>query len=796
LRMQGAETTLFIIPSPGWKLHGKIVRDRLTNRPTSYDGNSSSRMPQQTALPTPLLIHIAGLLNIPLKSFVATIQLLDEGGTVPFIARYRKEVTGNLDEVVIAAIEEKLAYFRELEDRRATVLNTIEELGKLTPELKAKIEAVLDRNELEDLYIPYKPKRRTKATIAREKGLEPLADYLWKQEVSAVPLDEFAASFVSEENGVASANEALEGARHIISEQISETADYRKHLRQLMMNEGMVVSKGVEGASDPEGKFKMYLDYSELASKIPSHRMLAIRRGSNEDILYFQIELDPAQPTAYLKNRTIRVPGEWAPHLEKAAEDCWKRLLNTSIQTDVRLELKERADTEAIRVFRENLRNLLLSPPAGMIGVLAVDPGLRTGCKIAVVDDTGKFLDHSVIYPLEPKNDTVGAAKNLLALIHKHNVRAIAIGNGTGSREASGFVQDMLKEAKLADVFSVVVSESGASIYSASDIARQEFPDLDLTVRGAISIARRLQDPLAELVKLDPKSIGVGQYQHDVDQRKLGEALGGTVELCVNRVGVDLNTASFALLKHVAGVTERTALKIVEFRNEHGRFKSRVQLMAVPGFGPKTFEQAAGFLRIRGGENPLDMTAVHPESYPVVERIASSLNVKVEELIKEPGLLESVKVQQGEFTLKDIVEELRKPGRDPREQFVAPHFREDLKEIRDLQPGMILEGTVTNVTNFGAFVDVGVHQDGLVHVSELSNRFIKDPNDAVKVGQIVKVKVLAADSKAKRIALSMKALMASDLPKIKNAPPPQKPDKVQPSMEDKLSALSQKFRSR
>jgi uncharacterized protein len=753
-------------------------------------------MPQQTALPTPLLIHIAGLLNIPLKSFVATIQLLDEGGTVPFIARYRKEVTGNLDEVVIAAIEEKLAYFRELEDRRATVLNTIEELGKLTPELKAKIEAVLDRNELEDLYIPYKPKRRTKATIAREKGLEPLADYLWKQEVSAVPLDEFAASFVSEENGVASANEALEGARHIISEQISETADYRKHLRQLMMNEGMVVSKGVEGASDPEGKFKMYLDYSELASKIPSHRMLAIRRGSNEDILYFQIELDPAQPIAYLKNRTIRVPGEWAPHLEKAAEDCWKRLLNTSIQTDVRLELKERADTEAIRVFRENLRNLLLSPPAGMIGVLAVDPGLRTGCKIAVVDDTGKFLDHSVIYPLEPKNDTVGAAKNLLALIHKHNVRAIAIGNGTGSREASGFVQDMLKEAKLADVFSVVVSESGASIYSASDIARQEFPDLDLTVRGAISIARRLQDPLAELVKLDPKSIGVGQYQHDVDQRKLGEALGGTVELCVNRVGVDLNTASFALLKHVAGVTERTALKIVEFRNEHGRFKSRVQLMAVPGFGPKTFEQAAGFLRIRGGENPLDMTAVHPESYPVVERIASSLNVKVEELIKEPGLLESVKVQQGEFTLKDIVEELRKPGRDPREQFVAPHFREDLKEIRDLQPGMILEGTVTNVTNFGAFVDVGVHQDGLVHVSELSNRFIKDPNDAVKVGQIVKVKVLAADSKAKRIALSIKALMASDLPKIKNAPPPQKPDKVQPSMEDKLSALSQKFRSR
>ncbi len=523
--------------------------------------------------------------------------------------------------------------------------------------------------------------------------------------------------------------------------------------------------------------------------------MLAIRRGSNENILYFQIELDPTQPVAYLKNRIIRAAGDWVPHLEKAAEDCWKRLLNTSIQTDVRLELKDRADTEAIRVFRENLRNLLLSPPAGMIGVLAVDPGLRTGCKIAVVDDTGKYLDHSVIYPLEPKNDTVGSAKILLGLIRKHNVRAIAIGNGTGSREAAGFVQDMLREAHLADVFSVVVSESGASIYSASDIARQEFPDLDLTVRGAISIARRLQDPLAELVKLDPKSIGVGQYQHDVDQRKLGEALGGTVELCVNRVGVDLNTASFALLKRVAGVTERTALKIVEYRDTHGRFRSRAQLMSVPGFGPKTFEQAAGFLRIRGGDNPLDMTAVHPESYALVEKIAGSLNVKIEELVAKPALLDSVKAQKDEFTLRDIVEELRKPGRDPREQFVAPHFRADLREICDLQPGMILEGTVTNVTNFGAFVDVGVHQDGLVHVSELSNRFIKDPNDAVKVGQIVKVKVISADAKAKRIALSIKALLANDLPKIKNAPPPPRPQ-LQHGRQASGALFAQRFRSR
>jgi uncharacterized protein len=759
-------------------------------------------MPQPKVLPTPILIYIAGLLKISLKSLIATIQLLDEGGTVPFIARYRKEATGNLDEVAIAAIEEKLGYFRELEDRRETVLSTIADLGKLTPELQAKIEAVLDRNELEDLYMPYKPKRRTKAIIAREKGLEPLAEYLWKQESSATPLDVFAASFVSEEKGVASATDALEGARHIIAEQISETAEFRKHLRQLMMNEGMVVSKAVEGAADPEGKFKMYADYSEPASKIPSHRMLAIRRGSNENILYFQIELDAAQPVAYLKNRVIRKAGDWVPHLELAAEDCWKRLLNTSIQTDVRLELKERADAEAISVFRENLRNLLLSPPAGMIGVLAVDPGLRTGCKVAVVDETGKFLDHGVIYPLEPKNDTAGAAKTLLVLIHKYNVRAISIGNGTGSREASAFVQEMLREARLSDVFSVVVNESGASIYSASEIARQEFPDLDLTVRGAISIARRLQDPLAELVKIDPKSIGVGQYQHDVDQRKLNEALNGTVELCVNRVGVDLNTASFALLKHVAGVTERTAQKIVEFRNEHGRFRSRVQLMAVPGFGPKTFEQAAGFLRIRGGDNPLDMTAVHPESYPVVEKIAASLNVKTDQLISNPALAESIKLEQfqssaGVFTLRDIVEELRKPGRDPREQFVAPHFRADLREISDLQPGMILEGTVTNVTNFGAFVDVGVHQDGLVHVSELSNRFIKDPNDAVKVGQIVKVKVLSADAKAKRIALSIKALLAADLPKIKNAAPqPRQHAQPQPTMDDKLAALAQRFRSR
>jgi len=759
-------------------------------------------MPQLKQLSTHILIHIAEQLNIPLKSLVATITLLDEGGTVPFIARYRKEATGNLDELGIGAIAEKLHYFTELEDRRQTVLATIEEQGKLTPDLKAKIEAVLDRSELEDLYLPYKPKRRTKAMIAREKGLEPLAEYLWKQQASEVPLDAYAQTFVNEEKTVASAAEALEGARHIIAEQISETAEFRKHLRQLMMNEGMVVSKTVEGADDPEGKFKMYADYSEPAAKIPSHRMLAIRRGANENILYFQIELDSDRPVAYLKSRILHQQGDWTRQLEMAIEDAWKRLLNNSIQTDVRLELKDRSDIEAIRVFRENLQNLLLAPPAGTIAVLAVDPGLRTGCKIAVVDATGKFLDHSVIYPLPPRNDVAGAAAKLMTLIHKYNVRAIAIGNGTGSREASAFVQDLLREAKLGAVFSVVVNESGASIYSASEIARQEFPDLDLTVRGAISIARRLQDPLAELVKIDPKSIGVGQYQHDVDQRKLHDALTSTVEICVNRVGVDLNTSSFALLKNIAGINERTAQKIVEFRNEHGAFRSRVQLMAVPGFGPKTFEQAAGFLRIRNGENPLDGTAVHPESYPVVENIASSLNVEIGQLVANPTLVSSVRIEDfqnnstGAFTLRDILEELKKPGRDPRDQFVVPQFRADIKEIGDLEPDMILEGAVTNVTNFGAFVDIGVHQDGLVHVSELSNRFVKDPNEAVKVGQIVKVKVLSADAKAKRIALSIKALEASELPKVKHGVPPQRTAKPEPTLEDKLTSLSNRFRTR
>ncbi len=774
----------------------------VSSAPRAVPWKHTPRMPEPKSLSAAILLHIAKLLNVPMKGLVATIELLDEGGTVPFIARYRKEVTGNLDEVQIRSIEENLAYFRELEDRRETILRTIQEQGKLTDDLRARVLATLDKTELEDLYLPYKPKRRTKAIIAREKGLEPLALHLWAQEPGSVPLAAFAATFVSPEKGVATPEEALEGARHIVAEMISENADFRKALRQMMFSEAVIVSSKVDGAigepeKDGQEKFKMYYDYREPVAKIPSHRMLAIRRGEAENILYFNIDLEPERPLAYLKSKVLRHPGDWTPQLELAVQDCYKRLLNLSIQSEVRLELKQRADLEAIKVFRENLENLLLSPPAGQLAVLGIDPGIRTGCKIAVVDETGKFLDHSVIYPHQPKNDHIGSARILSELMKKFNVRAIAIGNGTASRETDSFVREFFKSHSLDQVFSVTVNESGASIYSASDIARQEFPDLDLTVRGAISIARRLQDPLAELVKIDPKSIGVGQYQHDVDQGLLQKSLEATIESCVNRVGVDLNTASWALLRYVSGISERTAQRIVEYRNDHGKFKSRVQVNAVSGVGPKTFEQAAGFLRIRGGENPLDSTAVHPESYPVVEQIAKSKGLSVSDLIQKPELLGQVKKEDlsvGTYTLTDILEELKKPGRDPRDKFVAPHFNDEVKDLADVKPGMTLEGVVTNVTKFGAFVDVGVHQDGLVHISELSNRYIKDPSEAVKVGQIVKVLVLNADSKTKRIALSIKALQGpAQKPNRPQAPPP---PKQEPRFDDKLSALADKWKRR
>jgi uncharacterized protein len=750
-------------------------------------------MTEKKTLSPEILIHVSKALNLQLRGICAVIELLDDGGTVPFIARYRKEATGNLDEVQIRAIEEKLAYFRDLRDRRATILASIAEQGKLTDELKARIEATLDRSELEDLYLPYKPKRRTKATIAREKGLEPLAQYLWAQMIGPEPLSVLALRFVNAELGVPTVDGALEGASHIVAEWINEDAKLRKALRQFMFNEGIVISRKTIDAVDEQDKFRMYYEYSEPVKTIPSHRMLAIRRGESENILCFLIEVESERALAILRSHVLRQPGDWTRELNLAIDDAWKRLLSSSIQGEVRLELKRRSDAEAIAVFRSNLYSLLLAPPAGPISVLGIDPGLRTGCKVAVVDETGKMLAHDVLYLHTSKRGDAAAASKLEALLRQHNVRAIAIGNGTASRETDAFVRGFLRDKGIQDVFSVTVSESGASVYSASDIARQEFPDLDLTVRGAISIARRLQDPLSELVKVDPKSIGVGQYQHDVDQHQLAESLEKVIESCVNRVGVDLNTSSWTLLRHVAGITERTALNIVAYRNEKGSFRSRTQVLEVPGIGPKAFEQAAGFLRIRNGDNPLDSTAVHPESYPVVEQLAELLRTPVNDLIRMPEALEKVdrgKLAVGAFTLNDILAELRKPGRDPRDIFVAPNFDEAVRCIADVKAGMVLEGVVTNVTKFGAFVDIGVHQDGLVHISEFSNRFIKDPSEAVNTGQIVKVMVLSIDEKAKRIALSIKALTAF-------APRMSKPSpKSQPKVEDQLAALSNKWRLR
>jgi uncharacterized protein len=750
-------------------------------------------MPEATPLDPTTLSHVAEVLNLPLPAVRAVISLLDEGATVPFIARYRKEATGNLDEVQVRDISEKLVYFRDLLDRRATVLSSIAEQGKLTDELKLRILATLDRSELEDLYLPYKPKRRTKATIAREKGLEPLADYIWQQETGPVDLLQLATSLIDPEKEVATIDDALEGACHIVAERISEDAEVRKSARQLMFEEGLISSRKAMDAVDEQEKFKMYYEYHEPVKTIPSHRMLAIRRGEAENVLYWLIELEETRVLALLRSRVVRAQGDWTPYLDRAIEDCWKRLLNTSIQGEIRLELKRRSDTAAIDVFRENLEHLLLAAPAGPIGVLGIDPGLRTGCKIAVVDETGKFLADDVIYPHTGR--TREATEKLAAMVARHNVCAIAIGNGTASRETDAFVRDFLQEKGLANIFRVTVSEAGASVYSASEVARQEFPQLDLTVRGAISIARRLQDPLSELVKVDPKSIGVGQYQHDVDQRQLQQSLEATIESCVNRVGVDLNTASWTLLRYVAGVSERVALSIVSFRDQNGRFHSREQLKQVSGVGPKTFEQAAGFLRVRDGDQPLDNTAVHPESYGLVEEIAKSLSTPIAELIRHPHLLGSVNKDSfaaGMFTLNDILEELKKPGRDPRDKFVAPSFNESVREISDVETGMVLEGVVTNVTKFGAFIDIGVHQDGLVHISEISNRFIREPAEVLKAGQIVKVKVLSADAKTKRISLSIKALETPAAPRPKSRPAANPPAL---SMQDKLASLSSKWRT-
>lgn len=692
-----------------------------------------------------------------------TVALLQEGATVPFIARYRKEATGELDEVQIRLVQERLEYHTELNKRRETILKSIEDQGKLTAELRQKIEASRQKTELEDLYLPFKPKRRTKASIARERGLEPLAEQLLSEVCGGKTALQQAEAFVNPELEVATAADALSGAGHILAEGFADEAAARALVRELTWQQGLFCSQVARGKEGTVSKFEMYYDFSEPLQQIPSHRMLAMRRGEKEDILRLRIEAPEEEILGRLSTLLVPAKNHFAELLREVIADAYNRLLAPSIEVELRLQAKTAADDEAIRVFAENLRNLLLAAPAGSRRVLGVDPGLRTGSKLAAVDATGQFIEHVTIYPHAGSGAKIESARrDLLHLIQAHNIEMVAIGNGTAGREMDQLVRQCLKEAGL-KLPVVMVSEAGASVYSASDIAREEFPDLDLTVRGAISIARRLQDPLAELVKVDPKSIGVGQYQHDVSQTALKKALDEVVESCVNFVGVDLNTASWALLSFVSGISESVAKSILRQRDLEGAFVRRNQLLKVPRFGKKAYEQAAGFLRIRQAEQPLDNTAVHPERYSLVQQMAADLGVALPELIAQPALLDKIKLEQyvgddiGLPTLRDILAELKKPGRDPRESFVTTSFREDVQEIKDLQEGMTLNGIVTNVAAFGAFVDIGVHQDGLVHISQLADRFVKDPNQVVKVGQQVQVRVMSVDLQRKRIGLTMRS---------------------------------------
>ncbi len=701
--------------------------------------------------------QLAKQLNLSVKQVAATILLLDGGATIPFIARYRKELTGSLDEVQIAAIRNGLQRLRELEHRREYILQTIEGQGKLTAELEKAIKNADNLTALEDLYLPYKPKRRTRAVIAREKGLERLAQMLMEQK----PLDpqQLAASFVNAEKEVHSTDEALAGARDIIAEIINEDAPTRSLIRRLFVRTGQVVSKVVKDKETEGAKFKDYFDWNEPLNRIPSHRLLAMLRGEAEDLLRVHIEPDTEQALSILEKTFVRSNNLCSEQVYMAAHDAYKRLIKFSIEAEVRNEAKEKADREAIYVFTDNLRHLLMAPPLGAKNIMGIDPGFRTGCKVVCLNKEGKLLHYTTFFPFEKNPVKRYEAVNAITELCSHfNIEAIAIGNGTGGRETETFVQSL----QLTDVQIVMVNESGASIYSASEVAREEFPDEDLTVRGAVSIARRLMDPLAELVKIDPKSIGVGQYQHDVDQTQLKQSLDDVVVSCVNSVGVNINTASKQLLTYVSGLGNKLAQNIVDYRNENGAFTQKLTLKKVPGIGPKAFEQAAGFIRIPNAANPLDAGAVHPESYTIVEKMAKDLRCKVQDLVQKSELRDSIDLKQymtdtvGLPTLTDILQELAKPGRDPRSQFEQVSFTEGINSIEDLQEGMILNGIVTNVTNFGAFVDIGVHQDGLVHVSEIANKFIKDPKTELKVQQIVMVKVLNIDHARKRIHLSIK----------------------------------------
>ena len=711
---------------------------------------------------------IAQELHVRDSQILAAIQLLDDGNTIPFIARYRKEATGGLDDTQLRHFETRLIYLRELEDRRQTILKSIEEQGKLTDELRDKIQVTQSKTELEDLYLPFKPKRRTKGQIAIEAGLEPLADLLWNE--PKISPESTALDYVNAEKGVADVKAVLDGARYILMERFAEDAGLLAKVRDYLSKNALIVSKVIEGKEAEGAKFQDYFDHQELLKNVPSHRALAMFRGRNEGILQLSLNADPEAEEGsrqsyceeiirdYLGVRFTGQPADkWR---EQVIAWTWKIKVTLHLETELMATLREKAEDEAIDVFARNLTALLMAAPAGAKNTMGLDPGLRTGVKVAVVDNTGKLLATDTIYPHTGQMER--AMLSIFQLIKQHNVELIAIGNGTASRETERFAKDVIKEIKENKPQTVVVSEAGASVYSASELAAQEFPDLDVSLRGAVSIARRLQDPLAELVKIEPKAIGVGQYQHDVNQSQLARKLDAVVEDCVNAVGVDLNTASVPLLARVAGMTKTIAQNIVTYRDENGRFDSREQLKKVPRLGPKAFEQCAGFMRIAAGNNPLDASGVHPEAYPVVEKILQATEQSILDLMGNASLVRQLDAKQftdeqfGLPTVQDIFKELEKPGRDPRGEFKTATFAEGVEEITDLKAGMILEGTVTNVTNFGAFVDIGVHQDGLVHISSLSDKFVEDPHQVVKTGDVVKVKVLEVDVARRRIALTMR----------------------------------------
>ena len=707
---------------------------------------------------------IANELNIKTVQVENTIKLIDDGNTIPFIARYRKEVTGNLSDEVLRNLGERLTYLRNLEERKQEIIRLIDEQGKLTEELTNAINNSMILAEIEDIYRPYKQKKRTRATIAKEKGLEPLANIIYIQNEKK-DIYEIAKQYINEEKGVKNEEEAIAGALDIIAENIADNAEYRKQIKANCFKEAVIITKA---AKDEKSPYEMYYEFAETIKTLPSHRILAINRGEKEELLKVKLEKPEEKILNIIKSDIIKSNTQFTKLLEDTILDSYKRLIEPSIDREIRADLTEKAEEKAIKVFGKNAKQLLMQPPIKEMTVIGFDPAYRTGCKLAVIDKTGKLLDTATIYPTEPQNDVVGAKKVIMNFIDKYNVNMIAIGNGTASRESESFVSDCLKETKH-EVYYAIVSEAGASVYSASKLATEEYPDINVSIRGAISIARRLQDPLSELVKIDPKAIGVGQYQHDVNQKKLSESLTGVVEDAVNTVGVDVNTATPSLLSYVSGINNTIAKNIVKYRDENGVLKARKELLKVPKLGKAAFEQCAGFIRIFGGTNPLETTAVHPESYEACEKLLTKLGYNVDNLLEKEKLeklkeqLKSIDTKQmakeleiGELTLKDIIEEISKPGRDPREELPKPILRSDVLKFEDLQEGMELTGTVRNVIDFGAFVDIGVKHDGLVHISEMSDKYVKNPSEIVSVGDIVKVKVIGIDREKQKVKLSMK----------------------------------------